>query len=132
MLINLSKMVYVRKQFNTLKERILEPRKFMQVLAGPRQVGKSTLVGQVLSQIDIAHVLEVADAVDQKESGGFPELRGGSPLLMTAGRLSTNAIRYRDVCRIACRHEGEEAFGRRDDYSELRTPTLVFSHLNLS
>jgi len=41
-------MVYVRKQFNTLKERILEPRKFMQVLAGPRQVGKSTLVGQVL------------------------------------------------------------------------------------
>lgn len=42
MTFNLSKMVYVRKQFNTLKERILEPRKFMQVLAGPRQVGKST------------------------------------------------------------------------------------------
>ena len=61
-------MVYVRKQFNTLKERILEPRKFMQVLAGPRQVGKSTLVGQVLNQIDIPHTLEVADAVDQKDS----------------------------------------------------------------
>ena len=61
-------MVYVRKQFNTLKERILEPRKFMQVLAGPRQVGKSTLVGQVLNQIDIPHTLKVADAVDQKDS----------------------------------------------------------------
>ena len=68
MTFNLSKMVYVRKQFNTLKERILEPRKFMQVLAGPRQVGKSTLVGQVLNQIDIPHTLEVADAVDQKDS----------------------------------------------------------------
>lgn len=61
-------MEYVRSQFNTLKERILEPRKFMQVLAGPRQVGKSTLVGQVLNQTDIAHALEVADAVDPEDS----------------------------------------------------------------
>ena len=29
-------MEYIRKQFYTLKERILEPRKFIQVLAGPR------------------------------------------------------------------------------------------------
>ena len=36
-------MMYIRRQFTTLKERILEPRKFMQVVAGPRQVGKSTL-----------------------------------------------------------------------------------------
>ena len=60
-------MIYNRKQFNTLKERILEPRRFMQVLAGPRQVGKSTLVGQVLEQVSIAHALEVADAVDAKD-----------------------------------------------------------------
>ena len=46
-------MEYIRKQFYTLKERVLEPRKFMQVLAGPRQVGKSTLVGQVLTQVTI-------------------------------------------------------------------------------
>lgn len=61
-------MEYVRSQFNTLKERILEPRNFMQVLAGPRQVGKSTLVGQVLNQTDIAHALEVTDAVDPEDS----------------------------------------------------------------
>ena len=61
-------MEYIRKQFNTLKERILEQRKFMQVVAGPRQVGKSTLVGQVLEQVTIAHVTEVADGVDPKDS----------------------------------------------------------------
>ena len=61
-------MEYLRKQFGTLKERILEPRKFMQVVAGPRQVGKSTLVGQVLEQVSIAHVTEVADGVDPKDS----------------------------------------------------------------
>ena len=61
-------MEYVRKQFATLKERILEQRKFMQVVAGPRQVGKSTLVGQVLEQISISHVTEVADGVNPKDS----------------------------------------------------------------
>ena len=40
----------------------------MQVLAGPRQVGKSTLVGQVLAQVSIPSVIEVADAVDPKDS----------------------------------------------------------------
>ena len=47
---------------------MLEPRRFMQVLAGPRQVGKSTLVGQVLQNISIPHSLESADAVDPKDS----------------------------------------------------------------
>ena len=61
-------MEYIRKQFGTLKERILEPRKFIQVVAGPRQVGKSTLVGQVLEQVSITHVIEVADGVDPKDS----------------------------------------------------------------
>ncbi len=61
-------MEYIRKQFYTLKERVLEPRKFMQVLAGPRQVGKSMLVNQVLVQVSIPHTIEVADAVDPKDS----------------------------------------------------------------
>ena len=61
-------MTYIRKQYNTLRERILEPRRFMQILAGPRQVGKSTLVGQVLDDISIPYTLEVAEAVDPKDS----------------------------------------------------------------
>ena len=46
---------------------MLEPRKFMQVVAGPRQVGKSTLVNQVLEQLDTAHLYESADAVDSAD-----------------------------------------------------------------
>ena len=61
-------MEYTRKQFYTLRERLLEPREFIQVLAGPRQVGKSTLVNQVLAQVSIPHHIEVADAVDPKDS----------------------------------------------------------------
>lgn len=61
-------MEYLRKQYNTLKERIEEPRKFIQVIAGPRQVGKSTLVCQVLRQIELAYMMEVADGVDSKDT----------------------------------------------------------------
>ena len=61
-------MEYIRKYYETLKERILEPRKLMQVLAGPRQVGKSTLVGQVLESIDIPYTSEVADAIAPADS----------------------------------------------------------------
>ena len=62
-------MSYIRKQYHTLKERILEPRHFIQILTGPRQVGKTTLVGQVLEDISIPHTMEVADAVDSNDSG---------------------------------------------------------------
>ncbi len=61
-------MNYIRKQYHTLKARIQEPRRFMQVLVGPRQVGKSTLVGQVLQDISIPHSLELADAVAPADS----------------------------------------------------------------
>ena len=61
-------MEYIRKQFGILKERILEPRKFMQVVAGPRQVGKSTLVLQVLNELNIPHSLLAADAVNPEDS----------------------------------------------------------------
>ena len=40
----------------------------MQVVAGPRQVGKSTLVAQVLQDMTIPHSIEVADAVDPNDS----------------------------------------------------------------
>lgn len=59
---------YIRNQYSTLRERIGEPRKFMQVLAGPRQVGKSTLVGQVLRDIDVPYSLENADGVNPEDT----------------------------------------------------------------
>ena len=40
--------MYKREQYNILLERIAEPRRFIQVIAGPRQVGKSTMVKQVV------------------------------------------------------------------------------------
>jgi predicted AAA+ superfamily ATPase len=43
-------MTYQRPQAAVLARRLAEPRRFLQVVAGPRQVGKSTLVQQVVEQ----------------------------------------------------------------------------------
>lgn len=39
-------MSYTRSLLSTLQKRLLEPRRFIQILAGPRQVGKTTLAEQ--------------------------------------------------------------------------------------
>lgn len=56
-------MIYKRHQFSELQNRILEPRSRIQVIVGPRQVGKSTLIAQVLSECPIAYESFSADDV---------------------------------------------------------------------
>jgi predicted AAA+ superfamily ATPase len=46
-----------------LKNRIEEQRNFIQVVMGPRQVGKTTLINQILQKTTIGFVFESADAV---------------------------------------------------------------------
>ena len=59
---------YIRSQYHILLKRINEPRKFIQVLAGPRQVGKSTLVGQVLREVTVPYTFENADGINPEDT----------------------------------------------------------------
>ena len=55
--------MYQRKQYYTLFSRMQEKRRFIQVITGPRQVGKSTLMKQVVNALGIPFVFYPADAV---------------------------------------------------------------------
>lgn len=55
--------MYTRKEYVLLKQRLEEPRHFIQVLMGARQIGKSTLVKQVLKDLPIPHLFYAADDV---------------------------------------------------------------------
>ena len=65
--------MYKRAHYNTMIKRIEESRSFIQVLAGPRQVGKSTLMNQVLENLSIPHTLVVADGVPNADSDWISE-----------------------------------------------------------
>ncbi len=52
---------FQRAHTTVLATRLAEPRRFLHVVAGPRQVGKTTLVQQVLAQLDRPSVFVSAD-----------------------------------------------------------------------
>ena len=56
-------MMFERAYLKTLMARITEPRKFIQVVTGPRQVGKTTMIGQLLTKLSVLYSFESADAV---------------------------------------------------------------------
>ncbi|MFH1474820.1 MAG: ATP-binding protein [Chloroflexota bacterium] len=56
-----SAFVYKRPPHGTLVARLGETRRFIQVVTGPRQVGKTTLVRQALADLEIPSVYASAD-----------------------------------------------------------------------
>lgn len=62
-------MAYKRAQFEELMQRMDEPRAFIQLVTGPRQVGKSTLVGQVLDELKKPHLLYSAQTYFSNSEG---------------------------------------------------------------
>ena len=52
-MVSKKKAEFERPQGAVLADRLVEPRRFVQIVAGPRQVGKSTLVQQVTAQLRV-------------------------------------------------------------------------------
>lgn len=84
-------MEYKRPQFAEVLERMNEPRKFIQVLAGPRQVGKSTLIDQVLEECTLPHYLYNADGVDENDTDWIRRVWESARIQMDT-RQQTEAI----------------------------------------
>lgn len=59
---------FKRQQFKEILDRVNEPRGVIQVLSGPRQVGKTTIVEQILKEISFPHFFYRADNVDETDT----------------------------------------------------------------
>jgi predicted AAA+ superfamily ATPase len=55
--------MFQRPHLQLVKTRMIEQRRFIQVIVGPRQVGKTTLVGQLVKELNIASHSVSADGV---------------------------------------------------------------------
>lgn len=60
--------MFERSTVKVLGKRMKEQRRFIQVLMGPRQVGKTTLVIQMLGQLNMEYIFETADAVPASDT----------------------------------------------------------------
>ena len=61
--------MFNRLQYPTLCKRLQEPRRFMQILSGPRQVGKTTLAKQAIASFDGVGHYASADLPSSPDAG---------------------------------------------------------------
>ena len=61
-------MIFRREQHATLMERLSEPPRTLTLVSGPRQTGKTTLIRQVLADVDIDGRYVAVDAPDEPSS----------------------------------------------------------------
>lgn len=66
--------MFKRSQYQELVSRLSEPRRRIQVVSGPRQVGKSTLVKEFLKETSTPGYLASADSVDSNKTSWISEV----------------------------------------------------------
>ncbi|MBQ9283094.1 MAG: ATP-binding protein [Treponema sp.] len=69
-----------------LEKRISEPRKFIQVVAGPRQVGKTTIINQFLERNPYEYIFDTADALDGNGQVWLEQIWNTSRLKIKSGK----------------------------------------------
>ena len=92
--------MYERSYLKQVKSRIDEPRKFIQVILGPRQVGKTTMVNQLLSQLSIPYINESADAIAATNSAWLMQAWETVRLKMKASGASEYLLVIDEIQKI--------------------------------
>ena len=80
--------MYKRPQYNELKSRLSEARDKIQTISGPRQVGKSTMIKQVLQETDIPYLSVTADNVPKTDTFWISEMWSSARARMKATKAS--------------------------------------------
>jgi len=92
--------MYERAYLKQVKSRIEEPRQFIQVILGPRQVGKTTMVSQLLSQLSISYLFESADAISATNSAWLLQVWEAARLKMKAFGASEYLLVIDEIQKI--------------------------------
>lgn len=92
--------MYERSYLKQIKSRMEEQRKFIQVILGPRQVGKTTMVNQLLSQLSIPYINESADAISATNSVWLMQAWETARLKMKASGASEYLLVIDEIQKI--------------------------------
>ena len=92
--------MYKRAVFQTIKRRLEEPRKFIQVVMGPRQVGKSTVVKQVIQELNTPFQLFSADNVPASNTAWVSNCWAAVRSLKESKGLETIILVFDEIQKI--------------------------------
>ena len=105
--------MYHRPQYQIIKNRIEEPRKFIQVIMGPRQVGKTTVIRQVLNDLNHPYAFFSADNIPVSQKAWLSECWEAARMKMKSQCLNDIVLIIDEVQKIA---EWSEAVKKEWDY----------------
>lgn len=93
--------MYKRSVYQTIRKRLEEPRRFIQTVIGPRQVGKSTVVKQVLMDIKEPYQFFSADNVPATNSAWISNCWAAVRSLMVSKGLTSMILVIDEIQKIS-------------------------------
>jgi predicted AAA+ superfamily ATPase len=93
--------MYKRPMHDELLKRIKEPRRFMQVLAGPRQTGKTTLARQVQNDLSIPSHYATADEPALKDRSWIEQQWETARTLVRSGLRQGSLLILDEIHKIS-------------------------------
>lgn len=92
--------MYKRSEYKIIKSRLEEPRRFIQVIVGPRQIGKSTVVKQVLKDIGVPFLFYSADDVPASNRAWIADCWSAARSIKTAKEYKELIIVIDEIQKI--------------------------------
>ena len=80
--------MYKRVQYQTITKRLKEPRHFLQVVLGPRQVGKTTVIKQVVNDLNLPYQIYSADSIPATQTSWISDCWNTARVQITVEDLS--------------------------------------------
>ena len=93
--------MYKRAEYHVIKSRLNEHRKFIQVVVGARQIGKSTVVKQVLKDLDTPFQLFTADNVPASNSAWISNCWAAVRSLKTSNQWDSIVLVIDEIQKIS-------------------------------
>jgi predicted AAA+ superfamily ATPase len=113
--------MFERSELQEVRKRVNEERRFIQVISGPRQVGKTTLITQLLGKISFPSLYESADAVPAGNALWIDQIWDNARLLMQSRKSSQFLLVIDEIQKIS---NWSETVKKNWDYDSLNKINL--------
>jgi uncharacterized protein len=123
--------MFERTELQIIKKRINEPRRFIQVISGPRQVGKTTLVKQLASQTSFPVMYEAADAVPAGDSLWIDQVWDTARLRMKAENSKEYLLALDEIQKIPNWSESVKKNWDRDSLNNINIKIILLGSSRL-
>lgn len=123
--------MYRRKQLDELLNRLAEPRNMIQVISGPRQVGKSTMVKQMLQETTLPYMMESADSVEEGHTEWIGEVWDAARARMRLGNHDEFLLVIDEVHKVANWSEEVKKQWDADTFNDVNIKVVILGSSRL-